>query len=106
MKTIRRSIGRIAMAALLWAGSLSLAAQELPSETRERIGDFLTETARTEIRCGRIGIDSVGGDRRTLELYASKTCSYIPFREENVRAIYDGVRARLPEALRGRRLVL
>jgi len=94
------------MTALLWAGALPLAAQELSSETRERIGDFLTETARTEIRCGRIDIDSVGGDRRTLELYAGETCSYIPFREDNVRAIYEGVRERLPEALRKRRLVL
>ena len=107
MRTKRKIARRIAETVIvLWAGAQPLAGQQLPSETRERIGDLLTETARTEIRCGRIGIDSVGGDRRTLELYADKTCSYIPFPEENVKAIYDGVRALLPEALHSRRLVL
>lgn len=107
MKTICMPLGRrMRLAALLWLGALPLGAQDLAPEVRDSIGDFLTRTARTTIRCGRIGIDSVRGDGRTLTVYADKTCSYIPFREDNVGAIYDGVRHLLPEALRGRRLAI
>ena len=59
-------------------------AQELPAETRQKIGEFLDATARKEISIGRITIDSVAIESNTLQLFANMNCSYIPFREANV----------------------
>jgi len=71
-------------------------AQELSTEVRQRIGSFLDATARKEISVGRIQIDSVAIEGRTLQLFANMNCAYIPFREENVAEIYKGVSALLP----------
>lgn len=86
-----------------FAATLPLQAQPLPQDVRDRIGDLLTETARTTIRSGRITIDSVAADKKTLELYAGENCAYIPFREDNVRRIYDGIRELLPPGSNARR---
>ena len=71
-------------------------AQELPAETRRKIGEFLDATARKEISIGRITIDSVAIEGSTLQLFANMNCSYIPFREANVAEIYQGISALLP----------
>lgn len=71
-------------------------AQELPAETRRKIGEFLDATARKEISIGRITIDSVAIESNTLQLFANMNCSYIPFREANVAEIYQGISALLP----------
>lgn len=71
-------------------------AQELPAETRQEIGQFLDNTARKEISVGRITIDSVAIEENTLKLFANMNCSYIPFRENNVAEIYQGISALLP----------
>lgn len=89
-----------------FAATLPLQAQPLPQDVRDRIGDLLTETARTTIRSGRITIDSVAADKKTLELYAGDNCAYIPFREDNVRRIYDGIRELLPAGFKRKEIVL
>ncbi|HIV59950.1 MAG TPA: xanthan lyase, partial [Candidatus Alistipes pullistercoris] len=89
-----------------FAATLPLQAQPLPQDVRDRIGDLLTETARTTIRSGRITIDSVAADKKTLELYAGENCAYIPFREDNVRRIYDGIRELLPAGFKRKEIVL
>lgn len=71
-------------------------AQELPAETRQEIGKFLDTTARKEISAGRITIDSVAIEGNTLQLFANMNCAYIPFRENNVKDIYQGISALLP----------
>ena len=71
-------------------------AQELPAETRQKIGEFLDSTARKEISVGHITIDSVAVENNTLQLFANMNCSYIPFRENNVAGIYQGISALLP----------
>ena len=78
-----------------WGG-----AQELPTDVRQEIGKFLDTTARKEVSVGRISIDSVAVEGNTLQLFANMNCAYIPFREDNVAEIYQGVspcyRRRLP----------
>lgn len=71
-------------------------AQELPTDVRQGIGRFLDAAARKEISVGRISIDSVAVEGNTLQLFANMNCAYIPFREDNVAEIYQGVSALLP----------
>ena len=63
---------------------------------RQEIGKFLDTTARKEVSVGRISIDSVAVEGNTLQLFANMNCAYIPFREDNVAEIYQGVSALLP----------
>ena len=74
-------------------------AQEISSDLKNKIGSFLDEQAKTEIAVGKVGIDSAAIEGNTLKLFANINCSCIPFREENVRAIYDGIKALLPASL-------
>ena len=71
-------------------------AQELSTDVRQKIGKFLDATARKEVSVGRIRIDSVSIEGNTLQLFANMNCAYIPFREDNVTEIYQGVQALLP----------
>jgi len=71
-------------------------AQEIPTDVRREIGRFLDATARKEVSVGRISIDSVAVEGNTLQLFANMNCAYIPFREDNVAEIYQGVSALLP----------
>ena len=71
-------------------------AQGLPTDVRQAIGKFLDITARKEVSVGRISIDSVAVEGNTLQLFANMNCAYIPFREDNVAEIYQGVSALLP----------
>ena len=71
-------------------------AQGLPTDVRRAIGKFLDTTARKEVSVGRISIDSVAVEGNTLQLFANMNCAYIPFREDNVAEIYQGVSALLP----------
>ncbi|NDW12514.1 xanthan lyase [Bacteroides sp. 214] len=71
-------------------------AQDLSPEDREKLGTMLTELARQEIAVGRIRIDSVAVVGNELQLFANRNCAYIPFREENVAAIYANIQELLP----------
>lgn len=71
-------------------------AQEVSTDVRQKIGEFLDGIARKEIAVGRVKIDSVAVERKNLQLFANMNCAYIPFREDNVAEIYEGVAALLP----------
>lgn len=92
MKTIRIFFS-LAISCLPLQAVLS---QEIAPDKQNEIGDFLTRYARQEIRVGRIRIDSVASDSKTLQLFANMNCSYIPFREKNVEEIYQNIRSILP----------
>ena len=81
-------------------------AQELSPEIRQEIGKFLDATARKEVSIGHITIDSVAIKGNALQLFANMNCSYIPFRENNVAEIYQGISALLPAELTKYRLQL
>ena len=71
-------------------------AQELSQDIRQQIGNYLDGLAKKEIAVGRVKIDSVAVDGKTLQLFANDNWSYYPFREGNVTEIYQGVAALLP----------
>ena len=83
---------------IIFAGLLSesLCAQILSKEIQTKVGDYLNTVARKEISVGKIKIDSVAVEKKQLQLFANGNASYIPFREENVKEIYQNVRAILP----------
>lgn len=98
-----RRTALLLIALCCWIGS---DAQELSDEARNRIGESLTATAKTMLRSGKIRVDSVAIQKKRIELYASENCAYIPFREDNVAAIYDSIRAILPSDFQKKEIVL
>ncbi|MDR3118462.1 MAG: xanthan lyase [Mediterranea sp.] len=102
MKSIRTSL-------LLTFSCLSLqvaVSQIIPPDIQTGIGNYLTGYSRKEISVGKIAIDSVAIEGKTLLLFANINCSYIPFREENVEAIYKGISALLPKEYASHKLRL
>ena len=79
-------------------------AQELSTDIRQNIGKYLDDIARKEVSIGHIRIDSVAVDGKTLQLFANMNCAYIPFREDNVREIYNGVKRLIPDELASHKL--
>ena len=60
------------------------------------MSQILDEIAAREVSIGRIKIDSVAAEGKTLKLFANMNCSYIPFREGNVAEIYERLQALVP----------
>lgn len=79
-------------------------AQELSTDIRQNIGKYLDDIARKEVSIGHIRIDSVAVDGKTLQLFANMSCAYIPFREDNVREIYNGVKRLIPDEFASHKL--
>ena len=76
--------------------SSTLSARNLTSAERREIADVLTRIVGREILGGAVKIDRLNASGDRLEIYASIGLSYYPFREDNVRAMYDSVRSALP----------
>ena len=72
-------------------------AQELSADVRQKIGELLDSYARKEIAVGRVKIDSVAVEGKTLQLFANMNWAYYPFREDNVTEIYRSVANLLPK---------
>ncbi|VBB47571.1 conserved exported hypothetical protein [uncultured Paludibacter sp.] len=73
-----------------------LSAQTLSPDVKANIGNYLNDIAKKEIVVGKIKIDSVSLNKKELQLFANENASYIPFREENVKMIYDHIQTMLP----------
>ena len=69
-----------------------------PRASRDSIAAVLSRIVRREILGGYVEVESVAERGRILEIKASTGLSYYPFREDNVRAIYDSVRSKLPSS--------
>ena len=96
MKDMKKKYLSLLSLALCATGSLSLQAQEISTDVRQQMGQILDEIAAREVSIGRIQIDSVAADGKTLKLFANMNCSYIPFREGNVAEIYKRLQALVP----------
>lgn len=94
------------LVSLLLVGAVPAAAAEIGAATRQQIGRTLTRIAGREVTGSWVRIQRVKASRSRVQLYASVGLSYYPFREENVRAMYDSVRALLPAAYRKARIEL
>lgn len=77
---------------------------DLPREARDSISAVLSRIVRREVLGGYVEVESVGERGRTVEIKTSVSLSYYPFREDNLRAMYDSVRSKLPSEYAGRRL--
>ena len=71
-------------------------AQELSQDLRQKIGEYLDKVAKKEIAVGRVKIDSVAVNGKSLQLFANMNWADFPFREDNVAEIYQGVANSLP----------
>ncbi len=78
--------------------SLSSSAATLNRNTRQQVGEVLSRIVAREVAGGAVLVKSVQATRSRVRIYASVGLSYYPFREENVRAIYDSVRNVLPKS--------
>ena len=81
-------------------------AQTPSAAVRQDVADLLTRIVKREVLGGAVKIDrmKVAGDK--LEIYASIGLSYYPFREDNVKAMYDSVRLALPDKYAKYRLAI
>ena len=79
-------------------------AQELSQDFRQKIGEYLDHVAKKEIAVGRVKIDSVAVNGKSLQLFANMNWADFPFREDNVAEIYQGVANLLPAEFKGYKL--
>lgn len=92
-------ISLIASAAphLLYAAPVNLA-------TRLAVGRTLTRIVGREVAGGYVKVQQLQASQSRVRVHASIGLSYYPFREANVRAMRDSVRALLPPAYRKARI--
>ncbi len=84
----------------------SVSAAEVDVHTRQEIGRTLTRIVAREVSGGYVKVQAVKASRSRVQIYASIGLSYYPFREQNVLALYDSVRAVLPGEFRKARIEL
>lgn len=87
-------------------GTLRAGAAGLTAAQRTAISEMLSRVLDREVSGNTTRILQVSESSGQLTLYASVGMSYYPFREANVAAIYDSIRALLPESYRRKRIVL
>lgn len=75
-------------------------AAAVSASTRLAVGRTLTRIVAREVSGGYVRVQSMQASRGRVRVYASIGLSYYPFREENVRAMRDSVRAALPAEYR------
>ena len=92
-------------ALLALAATAGMARDDTP-ELRGQIGDVFNRVAQRLTNVGRIKIDSVRADKKTVTVFAGNNASYIPYREDNVKEINDGVKAVLPAGWQRLKLVI
>ena len=92
---IRKTIYTLLLTIALFTSSVTYA-QNFSADTREEVADVLTRIVKREILGGSVKVDRMKAAGDKLEIYASIGLSYYPFREDNVKAIYDSVRMVLP----------
>lgn len=89
---------------LLFTCYSQAAEKGLANSDRQRISQALTRIVEREVSGGTAKVQSSQIKGRRLRLNVSAGLSYYPFREENVQAMYDTVRALLPKSLAKHRL--
>lgn len=77
-----------------------LTAGGIDAACRREIARTLTRITAREVALGWVRVQSVYATRKRVRIHASVGLSYYPFREANVRALYDSVRLCLPEEYR------
>lgn len=91
---------------ILLFGATSVPAAGINLRTRQEVGRTLTRIVAREVAGGYVKVQAVKASRSRVRIYASIGLSYYPFREQNVLAMYDSVRAVLPAGYRKARIEL
>lgn len=74
-----------------------LFAQDIERNVKERLTDYFgTYQATAKISTPKLKSIDINYDRKTIDIYASESFAYQPFRPENVEAIYSQVKELLP----------
>lgn len=74
-----------------------LFAQDIERNVKERLTDYFgTYQATAKISTPKLKSIDINYDRKTIDIYASESFAYQPFRPENVEAIYSQVKGLLP----------
>ena len=88
-----------------------VSAAEVGTASRAEIARMLSRVVSREITGGyqkaeptTVRIEAVKASRSRVQIYATVGLSYYPFREDNVRALRDSVRALLPREFRKARI--
>jgi len=81
---------------LFFSIPVSSVAATLNRTVRQQVGETLTRIIAREVAKGDVRVKSIQATRSRVRIYASVGLSYYPFREDNVRAMYDSVRTVLP----------
>ena len=92
---IRKTLNILLLTIALLTSSVTYA-QNFSADTRQEVADVLTRIVKREILGGSVKVDRMKAAGDKLEIYASVGLSYYPFREDNVKAMYDSVRMVLP----------
>ncbi len=85
---------------------LSAADKGVPASAQREIARTLTRITDREIACGWVRVSRIEASRGRVRIHATIGLSYYPFREENLRAMYDSVRSCLPEEFRKAKIEL
>ena len=85
----------------------NVSAAEIGSATRQEIGRTLSRIVSREVTSGyqkpepiTVRVQAVKASRSRVRIYATAALANYPFREENLRAMRDSVRALLPHEFR------
>lgn len=74
-----------------------LFAQDIERNVKERLTDYFGNyQATAKISTPKLKSIDINYDRKTIDIYASESFAYQPFRPENVEAIYSQVKELLP----------
>ncbi len=87
-------------------GGLVVQAQQDDESLRRRIGEAFDHAAEGRTNIGRVRIDSILETKKTITVYAGANSSYIPYREDNVAALYAAVDSLFPTTKQKKRLCL
>ena len=93
MKHYTKLMGAALLALVATSG---VSAQSDTPELRQQISEVFDRVARRLTNVGQVKIDSIVTEKKTITVWAGANAPYIPYREDNVREIYDGVKALLP----------
>lgn len=99
-------INRLLYLIIFLFASTSVSAAEINLRTRQEVGRTLSRIVAREVSGGYVKVQAAKATRGKVRIYASIGLSYYPFREENVRAMYDSVRQVLPREFRKARIEL
>lgn len=85
----------------------SVQGQQITDPVKQQIEERLNkELADQRISVGKARIDSIAEEKKVVKLFLNDNFSYVPFREDNVEALYNDMRTLLPAASAGKKLEL